>query len=192
MSAQDNLLIGPAKLFVAAAGTAVDTLANYQDDDAAGWTYLGNTTEGVSLSDAPEYARAMSQQSERALDVAVTSITTTIGTTLREVDANRLADFVRGTTNIDDNITTITPGGLGPTPKLALVLVGRWPGGDAVLYAARATLVGEREVVWSSADFTAIAVEFEVLTNGSDAAWTLDCVEAEEPEPEEEEEEPEV
>jgi hypothetical protein len=168
MSATENLLIGAAKLFIAAAGTEVDDtdVAALKAGTAAGWTYLGETTAPVTLNDNPEYARATSQQSARTLDVAVTRVNTTLGTTLREVTATALASWVRGQATTASGVTTVTPGGLGSTPKFAVALVGPWPGGDALVTATRCAYTGSREIGFSSEGYTEVAIEVEVLDPG--------------------------
>jgi hypothetical protein len=172
MSAQDQLLIGPARLYVAASGTSIDA-----EDAAAfavgevpvGWTYLGDTTKETTLKDNPSYARAMSQQTNRVLEIAVTEISTTITTGLREIDANKLTAFVRGT-NVGG---AVAPGGIGPVPKIALVLVGPWPGGNAVFAAERAAYIGERSVSWNAEDFTSVDIEVEVLENADGQPFVI-------------------
>jgi hypothetical protein len=168
----DNLLIGPARMYTAAAGTAVSAqdLADFiAGETPAGWTSIGDTTAAVTLKDAPEYAKATSQQSARTLDVAVTSIATTVETTCREVTAEALATWLRG--QVASGV--VTGGGLGPVPKLSVVMVGPWPGGQAVFHAPRCAYTGEREIAFSSEEHTSVAVSFEVLDNGAGEPYTI-------------------
>jgi hypothetical protein len=164
----DNLLIGAAKLYVATAGTAATgtNIAALKAGTATGWTYLGETTAGISLTDSPEFARATSQQSARTLDVAVTRLTTTLTTTLREVTDTALTTWLRGTAATAGGVTTVTPGELGSVPKFAIAVVGPWPGGDALVAAPRCAYIGSRELGFSSEEYTEVEVEIEVLDGG--------------------------
>lgn len=162
----DALTIGPATILVATSGSTLD--ADDLTDLAAGntpagWTSIGQTTEAVTITDAPTYVEARSQQAARALAMAVSELKTSIGTTLRETDLRLLEDVTRGTSSTVSGISTVDPSGLGVTPTFAVAVFGPWPGGNLLLAAPRATFTGEREVAFSSADFTAIAVEIEIL-----------------------------
>jgi hypothetical protein len=172
MSAQDALLIGPARLYVAAVGTAVDNtdIVSFTPTSApSGWTYLGDTTEAVTVKDAPSYAKATSQQSDRVLEITVTEIATTISTTLREIDAARLATFLRSTASAG----VINATGIGPVPKFAVALVGPWPGGQALFTAERCAYTGEHSVSWNASEYSTTAVEIEVLTNAGATPYTI-------------------
>jgi hypothetical protein len=172
MSAQDNLLIGPAKIFTAAAGTAVSAqdLADFlAGNTPSGWTSIGDTTAAVTLKDNPTFAQATSQQSARTLDIAVTQINTTVETTCREVTAEKLAEWIRG----EVAAGVVTPSGLGPVPKFSVVMVGPWPGGQAVFHAPRCAYTGERSLAFSSEEHTSVPVVIEVLENGTEAPYTI-------------------
>lgn len=168
----DNLLIGPARILTAAAGTAVsaqDLADLIAGNTPAAWTSIGDTTAAVTLKDNPTYAQATSQQSARTLDVAVTQINTTIESTCREVTAERLADWIRG----EAAAGVVTPGGLGPVPKFAVIMVGPWPGGTAVFHAPRCAYTGDHSISWSSEEHSSVPVVIEVLDNGTAAPYTI-------------------
>lgn len=172
MSATDNLLIGPARIYTAPSGTNVSAqgLADFLAGNApAGWTSIGDTTAAVTLKDAPELARATSQQSARTLDIAVTQVNTTVETTCREVTAERLAEWIRG----EVAAGVVTPSGLGPVPKFSVVMVGPWPGGQAVFHAPRCAYTGEHSISWSSEEHSTVPVVIEVLDNGTEAPYTI-------------------
>lgn len=167
MSASDNLLIGPAKIFVGPANSVDIDSADFADLKAGtlptGWSYVGDTTAGVEVKDSPEYATATSQQALRALDVAVTKVRTTFSSTARELTTVTLKDMVRGSSASVTGITTVTPGALGTTPKFAVAILGPWPSGDALVVAPRCTYVGEHSVTFSSTEHSQVAFEIEVL-----------------------------
>ena len=169
----DALIIGPARLLIAAAGSdlnAGDIATLVAGTTPTGWTELGHTTTAVNLNDNPTYVKAMSQQSARALDVAISEIETTITTNLREVDAAKMAAFVNGT----NASGTITPGGLGLVSKFAVALFG--PGPDDVytlLSAPRCAYVGERTVTFDAENFTEVAVTIEILDDTATGGYTI-------------------
>lgn len=165
----DALMIGPAKIFVATAGSTVSAsdIAALKAGTSlpSGWTYLGDTTAATTITDAPEYARATSQQTARTLDVAVTSIATTIGSTARRATVKLIEDFARATATDSgtDNVFTVNPSGLGSTPKFAVAILGPWPAGDLLFVAPRCTFVGSRELAIASDAYTEVGFEIEVL-----------------------------
>lgn len=167
MSASDNLLIGPAKIFIGPANSTDIDAADFADLKAGtlplDWRYVGETTAAVEVKDAPEYATANSQQALRALDHAVTKVKTTFASTARELTTALLKDMVRGTSTSAAGTATVTPGGLGATPKFAVAILGPWPSGDALVVAPRCTFVGERTLSFSSSEYTEVAFEIEVL-----------------------------
>ena len=168
----DALIIGSARILVGVAGSGLDdsditTLAG--GSSPAGWTDLGHTTAAVQLNDNPTYVKAMSQQSARALDVAISEIETTITTTLREVDAARLASFVNGV----NASGTITPGGLGLVSKFACAVFGPGPDGTHVLLSApRCVYVGERSIGFDAENFTEVSVTIEILDDTTTGGYT--------------------
>lgn len=166
MSSTDSLLIGPAKIFVGAANStdidAADIAALKAGSVPSGWTYAGDTTSGVTIKDTPEYAKATSQQTMRTLDVAVTAVTTTIASTAREITIQLLKDITRGTST-GTSSATVTPGGVGPTPKFAVAIVGNWPGGDMLFVAPRCSFVGERTLTLDANEYSQVEFEIEVL-----------------------------
>jgi hypothetical protein len=180
----DNLLIGPATIFVGPAGsTAVDaaSIANLKDGILpAGWINAGMTTSATTLTDTPEYAEARSQQTARVLAKAVTGIATTIATTVREVTVDLVKDMGRGAVSVDGSTSTVSPSGLGLTPTFSVAVLGPWPGGDLLFVAPRATFVGERALPISSGEFTEVALEIEVLetsAGGFDGGYKVHVVE---------------
>lgn len=180
----DNLLIGPATIFVGPAGsTDIDgaDIANLRAGTLpTGWASVGETTSATTITDTPEYADARSQQTARVLAKAVTGITTTIGSTAREATMSLIKDMARGTTAVDGGTSTVTPSGLGLTPTFAVAVLGPWPGGELLFVAPRATFVGERTLSISSGEFTEVAFEIEVLETsavGFDGGYKVHIVE---------------
>lgn len=166
MATADNLLQGPAKLFIAAAGTTLPDdgdIATLTGGTLTGWTYAGDTTTAVSLKDTPSYSRATSQQHARVLDIHVTEVTTTIETTMREITVERLKDAIRGTVTVDGDVSVVAPSGLGAVPKFALAIVGPWPGGTALVSVERAAFIDSQELSWDSQKATEVPVKIEVL-----------------------------
>lgn len=178
MSAIDNLLQGPASIFVAAVGTSlpsVDDIADLEAGTLSGWSAVGETTAATMLKDSPQYVRANSQQRTRALDVFVSEVTTTIETTAREVTAARMRDMVRGTSETTEGVTTVTPGGIGPVPKFSVCLLGGWPGGSALVVVERAAFVDGQEMAWDTSKVTEVPLKVEVLTGDElgDAGYAI-------------------
>jgi hypothetical protein len=166
MTTADNLLQGPARIYVASAGSDLPTstdIASLVSGDFSGWTYAGDTTSATTLKDTPSYSRAQSQQTARVLDIHVTELVTTIETTAREVTVERLRDMVRGTVATASGVSTVTPSGLGAVPKFAVAIVGPWPGGTAMVVVERAAYIDATELTWDSQNFTEVPVQFEVL-----------------------------
>jgi hypothetical protein len=166
MATADNLLQGPARVYIAAAGTTLPDdgdIAALATGDLTGWTYAGDTTAPVTLKDTPSYSRAMSQQHARVLDVHVTEIVTTIETTMREVTVTRLKDAIRGTVTTDGDVSVVAPSGLGAVPKFACAIVGPWPGGTALVSVERAAFIDSQELTWDSQKATEVPVKIEVL-----------------------------
>lgn len=164
MATTDNLILGSAKIFVAAAGTSFDPTTDFDaatwDLDAsvaATWTDLGHTTSGVTLTNSPEFVKATSQQAARALDVGISEVTTTLTTTLRELDADRLAEIVGGNK--------------GKVGKFAVLMFGPGPEDKPLFFSApRAYYSGDRSVTLGNDEFASTEVEIEVLDSGSGAA----------------------
>lgn len=163
----DNLLIGPANIYIGPAGsTAIDAsdIADLKDGILpAGWVDAGLTTSATTITDTPEYAEARSQQTARAIAKAVTGIATTISTTAREATVELIKNMARGAVSVDGSVSTVSPSGLGLTPTFAVAVLGPWPGGDLLFVAPRATFVGERTLSISSGEFTEVAIEIEIL-----------------------------
>lgn len=169
----DELIIGAGRILVAAAGSSLDNLdvpGIIAGTVPAGWTDLGHTTAAVTLTDAPNYVMAKSQQSARTLDVAVSEIETNITTTLRQVTADKLASFINGV----NAGGTITPGGIGSVPKFAVALVGPGPqGGTTLLSAPRCVYTGERAIAFDVENYTEVAVTIEILDDETTGGYTI-------------------
>ena len=167
MSATENLLIGPAKIFIGPANSTDIDGADFADLKAGilpeGWRYAGDTTTGVEFKNVPEYVTATSQQALRDLDVAVSKEKSTFASTAREITTALLKDMVRGASTTTGSVTTVTPGGLGSTPKFSVALLGAWPNGDSLVVAPRCTFAGEYSISHSSSEFASVAFEIEIL-----------------------------
>ena len=166
MTTADNLLQGPAQIFVAPAGTALPDdgdIAALVSGDLTGWTYAGDTTKPTVLKDTPNYSRAQSQQTARVIDVHVTELVTTIESSAREVTVERLRDLVRGTVTTASGVSTIVPSGLGAVPKFSCAIVGPWPGGTALVVVERAAFIDSSEITWDSQNATEVPFKIEVL-----------------------------
>lgn len=166
MTTADNLLQGPARIFVAPAGTALpdaSDIASLVAGDLEDWAYAGDTTKPVMLKDTPNYSEATSQQKTRVIDIHVDSIKTTIESSAREVTIARLKDMVRASSTSASGVTTVTPSGLGPVPKFACAIVGPWPGGTALVVVERAAYVDATELTWDTQNATEIPFKIEVL-----------------------------
>jgi len=165
----DNLIQGPGHIFVAPYGTALPAAADISGllaGTVSGWTSVGETTAGVDLVDTPTWVKATSQQQARTIDAAISAISTTIKTTLREVDVTRLEDLVRGTADASaSTFTTVTPSGIGPAPKFSLAMVGAWPAGEKLLLVAERVIYNAAQTLSFATDkYSEVAVEFEILT----------------------------
>ena len=168
----DNLIQGPGHIFVAPYGTALPSASDISGllaGTVMGWTSVGETTSAVDLTDTPTWVKATSQQQARTIDAAVSAISTTIKTTLREVDLSRLEDVVRGTADTSGaDFNTVTPSGIGPAPKVSLAVVGAWPAGQKLLLVAERVIHNTAQTLSFATDkYTEIAVEFEILTPSS-------------------------
>lgn len=164
MATADNLILGSAEIFTAPVGTA------FVQGSTSGWTSLGHTTAAVTLTDTPSYVMASSQQAARALDVGISSIETQVTTTLREIDAARLASFVNGSYQGGP----ISPGGQGMVSKFALLVVGAGPAGGTIeLHAPRAVYTGNRSLSFDAENFSEVEVEITILDDSTTGGFTV-------------------
>ncbi|WP_373070137.1 hypothetical protein [Gemmatimonas sp.] len=177
MSASDNILIGPARLFVAPAGTIFpDTeaeVASLKAGTLLGWTTaeVGHTTRGSALSVSPTQVAVGSQQSalplmhyNRGFDVKLT-------TAALEVTLTNLRRAMHGA-----GMASVTAGVQGQSVAYAICMVGPWHAADAseaLLTIQRAVFSGSSELTSDAENAAEVAIELTVLQAATGAAWEL-------------------
>jgi hypothetical protein len=167
MTARENVTIGPARIFVADAGTALPTRSNLtalKGGTFSGWSELGHTASAITLTETPNVVTVTSQQAGRPLDAYISSYDTHVVTTLRETTAGNVALAFRGTVTG----TTVKAGDHKRVPVKAVVIVGPWHGGDEVIITAgRVSLAAETNLAFDAENGTEIPVDFVVMDNGN-------------------------
>lgn len=167
------ITVGPSKLYVATASAALVLPTAADIDDLAagtftGFTYLGDTTAGTTVSDVPSISYATTKQAARAVAAAVTSIETKVETSLRGASVKLLANLAHGTSSS----SAAAAGGLGIAKEFAIAIVGPWGEGDLLFTAARCVIDGGLNLTFDN-DFTDVPVSFTVLDNGPGDAYTF-------------------
>jgi hypothetical protein len=165
----ENITVGPARLFVAEAGTALpgrSDIADLKDGTFAGWTELGHTSAAVAITEAPQVTTVTSQQAGRPLDAYIASYDTHVVTALRETTASNVALAFRAT--VDG--TELAGGAPKRVPVKALAVVGPWHGTDEVLIvAARTALSADTNLTFDAENGAELPVDFVVMdANGDD------------------------
>jgi hypothetical protein len=165
MAARENVTIGPARIFIADAGTALPDrtdIADLKDGDLAGWTELGHTSASVQITETPNVVTVTSQQAGRPLDAYISSYDTHFVTSLRETTSANLALAFRATIDGDD----ISAGSPKRVPVKAIAIVGPWHGSSEVLIAAgRVALSADASLSFDSENGVEIPVDFVVMDN---------------------------
>lgn len=165
MTARENVTIGPAQIFVAAAGTALPTRADLTTLTAgtlAGWTALGHTATPVTITETPNVVTVTSQQAGRPLAGYVSAYDTHIASTLRETTATNVALAFRASVDGDELIA----GQPKAVPVKAVAIVGPWHGDTQVLItAARCALSTETSIAFDAENGAEIPVDFVVMDN---------------------------
>jgi hypothetical protein len=162
MAVTTGLVQGPARIYVAAPGTALPTDADVAALKAGtfpGFEFVGRTTEAVTLTDTPELVEATSQQTSRAIDYAIVSWETTVETTVRDVTLANIVKLMHGLQSGD----TALPGVAGPTAKLSFAIVGPWDGGESMIVIERGVLENGLELAFNKEEFSTLPMTIKVL-----------------------------
>jgi hypothetical protein len=169
MSNTTGLVQGPARIFVAPAGTTLPDegdLAALKAGSFAGFTEVGHTTAAVTITDAPTMVEATSQQSSRVLDFAISAWDTTVATTVRSVTAANLARALHGTATSG----TVNAGTAGATTKLAFAIVGPWAGGESLIVIERGVIENGLEMAFDKENFSELPLSIKVLEGNTHEA----------------------
>jgi hypothetical protein len=161
-SVTTGLIQGPGKIYIAPAGTTLpgqSELAALKGGSLAGWSFLGRTTEPVSITDEPQLVEARSQQTSRLLDVAISGWETSITTTLRDIDEDTVAALLHGATAGD----TVFAGLRGATQKFAFAIVGPWDGGECLIVVERGVISNGLELPFNNEEFSTVEFTLQVL-----------------------------
>jgi hypothetical protein len=163
MAARENVTVGPARLFVADAGTALpgrSDLTALKAGSLSGWTELGHTATPVAVTETPQVTTVTSQQAGRPLDAYIASYDTHVTTSLRETTAGNVALAFRATVDGDD----LDAGAPKRVPVKALAVVGPWHGTDEVLIVvARTALSAETSLTFDAENGAELPVDFVVM-----------------------------
>ena len=161
-SVTTGLIQGPGKIYIAPAGTALPgqpDLSALKNGSLAGWSFLGRTTEPVTVTDEPQLVEARSQQTSRLLDVGISGWETSISTTLRDIDEDTVAALLHGATAGD----TVFAGLRGATQKFAFAIVGPWDGGECLIVVERGVVANGLELPFNNEEFSAVEFTVQVL-----------------------------
>jgi len=171
--ARENVTVGPARLFVADAGTALpgrSDIAALKNGTFAGWTELGHTATPVSITETPQITTVGSQQAGRPLDAYIASYDTHVVTSLRETTIANVALAFRGTIDSDD----VDAGRPKRVPVKALAVVGPWHADNEVLIvAARTALAAETNVTFDAENGAEVPVDFVVMDASPAADYAI-------------------
>lgn len=165
-----EILTGVGKLYVAPAGTAKPSLDT--DPAAAGWTEVGETVDGVTITLAQEIEEFRTDQRTGPVKATRTEENLTIETRLAQATLENLAQTLGGLT-----VTTV-PAGTGTmgykwhglyrgqdVQEFAILFRGNSPYGDfpAQFYVPRGYFAGETGLEYKKDGQVVIPVEFHAL-----------------------------
>lgn len=162
MSVTTGLIQGPARVYTAAVGATLPTssdIASLKAGSLSGWSFLGRTTEPVVVTDTPTLVEARSQQTSRALDFAISAWETSFSTTLRDIDAQVVADLIHGTVAGD----TVYPGLRGRAQSHSYAIVGPWDGGECLIVVERAVVENGLELPFNNEEYSTVEFTIRVL-----------------------------
>lgn len=157
-----GLIQGPGKVYIAPAGTTLpgqDDLAALKAGEFAGFSFLGRTTEPVTVTDEPQLVEARSQQTSRLLDVGISGWETTVSTTLRDIDEDTISALLHGAVTGD----TVFAGLRGATQKFAFAIVGPWDGGECLIVVERGVVANGLELPFNNEEFSTVEFTVQVL-----------------------------
>lgn len=161
-SVTTGLIQGPGKIYIAPAGTTLpgqSDLTALKAGSLAGFSFLGRTTEPVTVTDEPSLVEARSQQTSRLLDVAISGWETSISTTLRDIDEDTVAALLHGATAGD----TVFAGLRGATQKFVFAIVGPWDGGECLIVVERGVVANGLELPFNNEEFSTVEFTIQVL-----------------------------
>ena len=162
------LLVGPAKLYFAAASPSLVLPATSADVSAlaagtfTGFKAFGETTKPTMLKDTPQFAEVHTLEQLRPSEVVQTGAVTTIDTEIQYITFAELAQFAQGLIGS----STYASGQVGLAQKLALALVGPWGTSDSALYTfSRVVVDSGLSLSWDNKG-TSIPFTLKVLSSG--------------------------
>lgn len=165
MTAADNLMHGPARLYVAPVGTTLPTIADVAALAAgtfAGFEDLGHTQGATNFRPGYQFKEVRSDQAANPLATLITGADARVSTTLLEQTLDNLKVALSATRTDGLSDTDFAPSGIGQAPGFALALVGPVPGGTGLLVVAHGKVVSETEIGFTRENETVVAVEVQV------------------------------